>query len=213
MNIKSIPNFSYSDYTKNQNRALVPKRPDILISLSFRGNPKISLLKHMAEDLKFIKNNDPSIKNTFSIFLRAGFHAINIHRISNKLFEKKIPILPEVLSYIARFLTGVEIHPGAKIGRRVFIDHGMGTVIGETAEIGNDVTIFHGVTLGGTGKQTGKRHPTIGNNVFVGAGAKLLGNITVGDNVKIGSNSVVLADVPSNATIVGIPGKIVRRNP
>jgi serine O-acetyltransferase len=137
-----------------------------------------------------------------------GLHAIILHRLAHALYEKRWFLAARFLSHISRFLTGIEIHPGAKIGRRVFIDHGHGTVIGETAEIGDDVTIYQGVTLGGTGKEKGKRHPTIGNNVVISAGAQVLGAILVGENSKVGAGSVVLQEVPPNCTVVGIPGRV-----
>jgi len=140
----------------------------------------------------------------------AGFQAIVSHRIAHRLREWKIPVVPRLIATLARWFTGIEIHPAAQIGSGFFIDHGMGVVIGETTEIGNDVTLFQGVTLGGTGKERGKRHPTLGNHVVVGAGAKVLGAITIGDHVKIGANSVVLRSVPPHATVVGVPGKIIK---
>ena len=140
----------------------------------------------------------------------SGFHAILSHRLAHWLSRSHVPGLPRLISALSRWLTGVEIHPRARIGRAVFIDHGMGVVIGETSEIGDHVTLFQGVTLGGTGKERGKRHPTLGNHVVVGAGAKVLGGITIGDHVRIGANSVVLRSVPPHATVVGIPGKIIR---
>jgi len=135
-----------------------------------------------------------------------------MHRVAHWLWVRKVPLLPRLISHISRFLTGIEIHPGAKIGRRFFIDHGMGVVIGETAEIGDDVLIYQGVTLGGTGKEKGKRHPTIGNNVVIGAGAKVLGNIRIGNHVKIGAGSVVIKSVPDHSTVVGVPGRVVRQH-
>ena len=141
-----------------------------------------------------------------------GIHAVLFHKISHFLYEKKWYFLARLISQIARFLTGIEIHPGAKIGRRFFIDHGMGVVIGETAEVGDDVMMYHQVTLGGTGKECGKRHPTIKNGVTIAAGSKILGAITIGENAKIGANSVVLKNVPANATVVGIPARVVRVN-
>lgn len=172
----------------------------------------------MSNTLRKIKNDfnaalsmDPAATNRFEVALTyAGFHALLFYRLSHWLVNRRIPFLPRALSQFARFLTGIEIHPGATIGSGLFIDHGMGVVIGETSEIGDNVTLFQGVTLGGTGKQRGKRHPTIGSHVVVGAGAKVLGPITVGDYVKIGANSVVLQDVPDHSTVVGIPGRIVR---
>jgi serine O-acetyltransferase len=154
---------------------------------------------------------DPAATSKLEVALTyAGFHALLFHRLAHWMGKRRIPFLPRALSQFARFLTGIEIHPGATIGSGLFIDHGMGVVIGETTEIGDNVTLFQGVTLGGTGKQRGKRHPTIGSHVVVGAGAKVLGPITVGDYVKIGANSVVLQDVPDHSTVVGIPGRIVR---
>jgi len=172
----------------------------------------------MSETLRKIKNDfnaalsmDPAATSKIEVALTyAGFHALLFHRLGHWLLKRRIPFIPRAMSQFARFLTGIEIHPGASIGSGLFIDHGMGVVIGETSEIGDNVTLFQGVTLGGTGKQRGKRHPTIGNHVVVGAGAKVLGPITVGDYVKIGANSVVLQDVPDHSTVVGIPGRIVR---
>ncbi|MFM8293008.1 MAG: serine O-acetyltransferase, partial [Microcystaceae cyanobacterium] len=146
------------------------------------------------------------------LFCYPGLQAISIHRFSHQLYRWKIPLIPRLLSHLARFLTGIEIHPGAQIGQSVFIDHGMGVVIGETAVIGDYALIYQGVTLGGTGKESGKRHPTLGENVVVGAGAKVLGNICIGDNVRIGAGSVVLRDVPSDCTVVGVPGRVVHRS-
>ena len=154
---------------------------------------------------------DPAATSRIEVVLTyAGFHALLFYRLAHWLSRKHIPFVPRALSQFARFITGIEIHPGAMIGSGLFIDHGMGVVIGETTEIGDNVTLFQGVTLGGTGKQRGKRHPTIGSHVVVGAGAKVLGPITIGDYVKIGANSVVLQDVPDHSTVVGIPGRIVR---
>ena len=161
--------------------------------------------------------NDPSLNNKgISGFLELlaypGIWAIIIHRITHLLFEINIPVIPRVISQISRFLTGIEIHPGAKIGRGFFIDHGNGVVIGETAEIGENVTIFHQVTLGGKGGGTGKRHPTLGSNIMVGAGAKLIGNILIGDNVKIGAGSVIVKDIPAGSVVTGNPGLIIKQN-
>jgi serine O-acetyltransferase len=154
---------------------------------------------------------DPAATSKLEVALTyAGFHALLLYRFAHWMWEKHIPFVPRALSQFARFITGIEIHPGATIGSGLFIDHGMGVVIGETAELGDNVTLFQGVTLGGTGKQRGKRHPTLGSHVVVGAGAKVLGPIIIGDYVKIGANSVVLQDVPDHSTVVGIPGKIVR---
>jgi len=163
------------------------------------------------EQIETIFREDPAAKSVLEIVLcYPGFHAILLHRLAHSLYKAEIPILPRFVSQISRFLTGIEIHPGAKIGRRFFIDHGMGVVIGETAEIGDDVLIYQGVTLGGTGNETGKRHPTIGNNVVIGTGAKVLGSIVIGDHVKIGAGSVVVHPVPDHSTVVGIPGRVVR---
>jgi serine O-acetyltransferase len=172
----------------------------------------------MSETLKKIRNDfnaalsmDPAATSKIEVALTyAGFHAMLFYRLAHWLVNHRVPFIPRAMSQFARFLTGIEIHPGATIGSGLFIDHGMGVVIGETSEIGDNVTLFQGVTLGGTGKQRGKRHPTIGSHVVVGAGAKVLGPITVGDYVKIGANSVVLQDVPDHSTVVGIPGRIVR---
>ncbi|MBD2432877.1 MULTISPECIES: serine O-acetyltransferase [Fischerella] len=162
-------------------------------------------------DLRTIYERDPAARNWLEVlFCYPGLQALLFHRIAHWLYKKNIPFIPRFISQISRFITGIEIHPGAKIGRGVFIDHGMGVVIGETAIVGDYALIYQGVTLGGTGKETGKRHPTLGNNVVVGAGAKVLGNIQIGDNVRIGAGSVVLRDVPSNTTVVGIPGRITR---
>jgi len=162
--------------------------------------------------LKAIMERDPASRSYAEIvFSYSGFHAVVFHNISSFLYKLKIPFLPRFLSQIAKCFTGIEIHPGAKIGKGFFIDHGMGVVIGETAIIGDDVTLFQGVTLGGTGKETGKRHPTIGNNVVVGAGAKVLGNIIIGDNVNVGANAVVIRDVPNDSTVVGVPGRVSKK--
>jgi len=166
--------------------------------------------RELKEDVKAITERDPAAKGLLEVFLcYPGLHAIIIHRISHWFYCRKIYLLARVISTFARFLTGVDIHPGAKIGKGVFIDHGLGVVIGETAEIGNDVTIYQGATIGGTGKEQGKRHPTIGNNVVISSGAKILGPFKVGNNSKIGAGSVVLKEVPPNCTVVGVPGRIV----
>jgi serine O-acetyltransferase len=163
------------------------------------------------EQFETIFREDPAAKSRLEIILcYPGFHAILLHHAAHRLFEANIPILPRFISQVSRFLTGIEIHPGATIGRRCFIDHGMGVVIGETAEIGDDVLLYQGVTLGGTGNEQGKRHPTIGNNVVIGTGAKVLGSIKIGNHVKIGAGSVVVHPVPDYSTVVGIPGRIVR---
>ncbi len=163
------------------------------------------------EQVQTIFREDPAAKSVLEIVLcYPGFHSILLHRLAHKLHLWGVPLIPRVISQIGRMLTGIEIHPGATIGRRFFIDHGMGVVIGETAEIGDDVLLYQGVTLGGTGKERGKRHPTVRNHVVVGAGAKVLGNITLGDHVKVGAGSVVIRSVPDHSTVVGIPGRIVR---
>ena len=162
--------------------------------------------------LKSIKERDPASRSLIEIlFCYPSVYAIFSHRINHFLYKIKLKSLARFFSQLSRLITQIEIHPGATIGKNLFIDHGSGVVIGETAIIGNNCTIYHAVTLGGTGKEKGKRHPTIGNNVIIGCGAKLLGNITIGDNVKIGANSVVLQDIPSNNTAVGIPAKIIKK--
>lgn len=167
----------------------------------------------MFDTIKLIREKDPAAKSFICILLfYSGLHAIYLHRLAHKLNKIKFCFLANMIASFARFWTGIEIHPGATIGKRFFIDHGTGVVIGETTIIGDDVTVYQGVTLGGTGKQSGKRHPTIGNNVVVGAGAKILGSFTVGNNVNIGANAVVLSDVPDNSTVVGIPGRIIKIN-
>ncbi len=168
------------------------------------------MFKRLREDIEVVFKNDPAARSVLEvIFTYSGLHAIWAHRISHWLWKKKLYFLARLTSQISRFLTGIEIHPGAKIGRRLFIDHGMGIVIGETCEIGDDVVMFQGVTLGGTGKEKGKRHPTVEDNVFISAGVKVLGAVTLGKNSKIGAGSVVLKDVPPNSTVVGIPGRVV----
>ncbi len=163
-------------------------------------------------EIKAVKERDPAAKSALEVLLLyPGLHALMVYRIAHKLWQWKIPLVPRWLSQSIRFLTGIEIHPGATIGKNFFIDHGMGVVVGETSIVGDNVLLYQGVTLGGTGKETGKRHPTIGNNVVVGAGAKILGNITIGDNSYIGANAVVIKDVPSNSTVVGIPGRITKQ--
>jgi serine O-acetyltransferase len=164
----------------------------------------------MKEDVATIFERDPAATSYLEVILTyAGLHALWLYRFAHYFYRKKWHFIARSISQFARFLTGIEIHPGAKIGRRFFIDHGAGVVIGETCEIGDDVTIYQGVTLGGTGKEKGKRHPTLLSGVLVATGAKVLGSITIGENAKIGANSVVLKDVPNNTTVVGIPGKIV----
>ena len=171
------------------------------------------MLKIIKSDIEIIRERDPAAKGILEIFLcYPGFQAIFIHRFTHKLWRLKFPLLPRILSQINRSLTGIEIHPGAKIGKKVFIDHGMGVVIGETAEIGNNCLLYQGVTLGGTGKSHGKRHPTLKENVVVGAGAKVLGSITVGANTRIGAGSVVVRSVKGNSTVVGVPGRVVHQS-
>ncbi|MBV7272145.1 serine O-acetyltransferase EpsC [Clostridium thailandense] len=168
--------------------------------------------KSLVYDIESAMKNDPAARNPIEVFLLYPcIHAQIHHRITHFLYKKKFFFSARLISQLSRFFTGIEIHPGAQIGKGLFIDHGMGVVIGETAEIGDNVTLYHGVTLGGTGKDKGKRHPTVGNNVIIGCGAKVLGPITIGDNVKIGANSVVLEDISSDSTVVGIPAKVVRR--
>lgn len=164
------------------------------------------------EDIQVIYDKDPAAENLLEVILcYPGLHALIAYRFAHRLYKWHIPLIPRVISYITRIITGIEIHPAAKIGRRFFIDHGEGVVIGATTEIGDDVLIYQQVTLGGTGKEHGKRHPTLGHGVIVGAGAKVLGNITLGDYVRVGAGSVVVDDVPEYSTVVGIPGRIVRR--
>lgn len=171
------------------------------------------MFARIRQDIKVVFERDPAVKSALEVILcYPGFHAILIHRVAHKLYQKRFFVLARFISQVARFFTQIEIHPGAKIGEGFFIDHGAGIVIGETTEIGNDVSLYQGVTLGGTGKEKGKRHPTIGNNVVISAGAKVLGSFKVGDNVKIGAGSVVLKEVPPNCTVVGVPGRIVVRD-
>lgn len=165
----------------------------------------------LREHVQTIRREDPAAKNSLEILLcYPGLHAVLFHRIAHALYRHRWFVLARLVSQFSRFLTGIEIHPGAQIGRRLFIDHGMGVVIGETAEVGDDVLLYQGVTLGGTGNETGKRHPTIGNHVVVGADAKILGNIALGDNVKVGAGSVVVHSVPADTTVVGIPARAVK---
>lgn len=167
----------------------------------------------LRKEIEVIFTKDPAARSVLEIVLcYAGFHAILAHRVAHWLWRHRLGTLARFISNISRMWTGIEIHPGAKIGERFFIDHGTGVVIGETTEIGDDVLLYQGVTLGGTGKEKGKRHPTLLNNIVVGTGAKVLGNITIGNNVKIGANAVVLRDVPDNSTVVGVPGRVVMQN-
>ncbi len=168
------------------------------------------MFRRLREDIASIFERDPAARTTWEVLTcYPGLHAMWLHGIAHWLWEHGLRWLGRWISHVARLLTGIEIHPGARIGRRFFIDHGMGVVIGETAEIGDDVTLYHGVTLGGTSWAKGKRHPTLGNGVVIGAGAKILGPITVGDGAKIGANAVVVREVPANAVVVGVPGRIV----
>ena len=172
----------------------------VLVSLIFK------------KEIKAIFERDPAATSFLEVLLTySSLHALIFYRMGNKLLKMKIPFVPRFISQFAKWMTGIEIHPGATIGNGLFIDHGMGVVIGETSIIGNNVTLFQGVTLGGTGKERGKRHPTLGSNIVVGAGAKILGNVEIGDNVQIGANAVVIKDVPPNSTVVGVPGRIVKK--
>lgn len=169
------------------------------------------MLNVIRQDLQAVFDRDPAATSKLEVILTyAGFHALMAYRLAHWLKSYGIPLVPRAISQLARWLTGIEIHPSARIGIGFFIDHGMGVVIGETAEIGDYVTLFQGVTLGGTGKERGKRHPTLGNHVVVGAGAKILGGITIGDNVKIGANSVVLKSVSANSTVIGVPARVIK---
>ncbi|MDX8291975.1 MULTISPECIES: serine O-acetyltransferase [Metabacillus] len=171
------------------------------------------MFKMLKEDIEVVFEQDPAARSYLEVILTySGLHAIWAHRLAHAFFKRNMFFIARVISQVSRFFTGIEIHPGAKIGRRFFIDHGMGVVIGETCEIGDNVTVFQGVTLGGTGKEKGKRHPTILDNALIATGAKVLGSITVGAYSKIGAGSVVLRDVPDHSTVVGIPGKVVIRN-
>ncbi len=173
----------------------------------------ISFFRSAREDVAAVFASDPAARSCFEVLLLyPGLHAVWMHHLSHWLWLHGMRFLARYVSQISRLFTGIEIHPGAELGRRLFIDHGMGTVIGETAIVGDDVTLYQGVTLGGTGKEKGKRHPTLGNGISIGSGAKLLGNITIGDNCRVGAGSVVLRSVPANSTIVGVPGHIVLRD-
>jgi serine O-acetyltransferase len=177
------------------------------------GGAEMGVFRQLKEELDVVFEKDPAAKNVLEVVLcYQGFHAILMHRMAHWLWNKGLRIPARFSSNVSRFFTGIEIHPAAKIGRRFFIDHGTGVVIGETTEIGDDVLLYQGVTLGGTGKEKGKRHPTLKNNIVVGTGAKVLGNITVGNNVKVGAQSVVLTNVPDNSTVVGVPGRVVAQN-
>lgn len=170
------------------------------------------MFQQISEDVRSVFARDPAARSNLEVVVTyPGVHAVIFHRLSHALWRRQWKLAARLLSTFSRFITGIEIHPGARIGRRFFIDHGMGVVIGETAEVGDDVTLYHGVTLGGTSWHKGKRHPTVASGVVVGAGAKILGPITVGEGARVGSNAVVTRDVPSGATVVGIPGRIVRK--
>ena len=173
----------------------------------------MAFFREVREDIRNIVEKDPAARNGFEVLIcYPGIWALILHRPAHWLYKHNIKLIARIISQLARWFTGIEIHPGASIGRRFFIDHGMAIIIGETTEIGDDVTIYQGVTLGGTGKDTGKRHPTIGNRVMISSGAKVLGPFKVGDDVKIGAGAVVLKEIPPNCTVVGIPGTIVKRN-
>jgi len=170
------------------------------------------MLDTLKRDIEAVRDRDPAARNILEILLAyPGLHALWIHRLAHRLWKLGVPVVPRLISHLNRWLTGIEIHPGARIGKGVFIDHGMGVVIGETAEVGDNVTIYQGVTLGGTGKEKGKRHPTVGKNVVIAAGAKVLGPITIGDDSRVGAGAVVIRDVPPRCTVVGVPGKVVVR--
>jgi serine O-acetyltransferase len=172
----------------------------------------MGFIGYIKEEIQIIKERDPAVKTSLEVFLYPSFHAILRYRIAHKLYLKKHYFLARWYSQRTARKTGIEIHPGATIGKGLFIDHGHGVVIGETAVVGDNVTLYQGVTLGGTGKESGKRHPTIGNNVMISAGAKILGSFTVGENSKIGAGSVVLSEIPPNSTVVGVPGRVVKRD-
>lgn len=172
----------------------------------------MGIYRYVKEEIKVIRERDAAIHSDFEVFLYPSFHAILWHRVAHALYTRKCFLQARLISQLSAHFTGIEIHPGARIGKGLFIDHGHGVVIGETAILGDNVTLYQGVTLGGTGKEHGKRHPTIGNNVMISAGAKVLGSFTVGDNSKIGAGSVVLHEVPPNSTVVGVPGRVVKRD-
>lgn len=171
------------------------------------------MFKRMRADIEAVFENDPAARSIFEvIFTYSGLHAVWSHRVAHWFFNKRLFTIARIISQVSRFFTGIEIHPGAKIGHKLFIDHGMGVVIGETCEIGDHVVLYQGVTLGGTGKEKGKRHPTIGDHVVIGSGAKILGSFKIGEYSYVGANSVVLQEVPPHSTVVGIPGRVVRKN-
>jgi len=188
------------------------KNPQVRKSNQKMANAVADVIASISDDVKATRERDPAARSNLEVLLLyPGIHALAAHRLAHKLYKKGKYFPARAISQVARFITGIEIHPGATIGKGLMIDHGMGVVIGETAEIGDNCTIYQGVTLGGTGKDVGKRHPTLGNNVMVGAGAKVLGPMKVGDNTKIAANAVVLAEIPENCTAVGIPAKVVRK--
>jgi serine O-acetyltransferase len=197
----------------NSNEESGNSNPDAGDANTATGISPLSILKTIKAEFETILDRDPAAKHWLEVlFCYPSIQAILCHRVNHRLYKMGLPFVPRFMSQMVRFFTGIEIHPGAQIGRCVFIDHGSGVVIGETAIVGNNVLIYQGVTLGGTGKEKGKRHPTLGDNVVVGAGAKILGNIQIGDNVRIGAGSVVLRDIPSDCTVVGIPGRIIRQS-
>lgn len=170
------------------------------------------MLKSLREDIQAVFQRDPAARSLLEVLLcYSGLHALLLHRLAHFLFRRRLVVLPRLISQFGRFMTGIEIHPGARIGKGLFIDHGMGVVIGETTEIGDNVTLYQGVTLGGRGMEKGKRHPTIGHNVLIGAGAKVLGPITIGEGARLGAGAVILRSVPPKTTVVGIPGRVVVR--
>ncbi|MBE6602500.1 MAG: serine O-acetyltransferase [Ruminococcaceae bacterium] len=198
---------------KPEQKTLEQIKKQILHSEKKLTKTVASAKREIRETVETVKERDPAARSTWEVLLLySGVHAIMAHRVAHKLYQKEKYFSARAVSQAARFVTGIEIHPAAQIGRRFFIDHGMGVVIGETTEIGDDCTVYQGVTLGGTGKDVGKRHPTLGNNVMVGAGAKVLGPVKIGSNTKIAANAVVLHEVPEGSTAVGIPAKVVRRN-
>lgn len=189
------------------------KRGNCTLKDEQRSSEKMGLFKTMKEDMDAVFEGDPAARTYFEIFLTySGVHAVWSHRIAHGLYKRRLFFIARAISQISRFFTGIEIHPGAKIGKKLFIDHGMGIVIGETCEIGNNVVLYQGVTLGGTGNEKGKRHPTIKDNALIAVGARVLGSITIGEYSKIGGGSVVLEDVPPHSTVVGIPGRVVVQN-
>jgi serine O-acetyltransferase len=206
----SDPAFAFSGHLSSSDAA---NEEDVL-SESPCGQIPGRLLTEWREDIACVFDRDPAARNHFEVLTTyPGVHAILLHRLSHRLWRRGFLFPARLLSFVSRLWSNIDIHPGATIGRRFFIDHGAGVVIGETAVIGDDVTLYHGVTLGGTSWNKGRRHPTLGNGVLIGAGAKVLGPIRLGDNVRVGANSVVVKDVPSNSTVVGIPGKIVQSRP